>query len=264
MLTRQRCATGKLNALFNAELLAFHSNFDVAPVPMEQELRAGVIAWIATFAPEAISPEGEEQLWEIFYSIRKRSDFRSFGWYRTPYLDVARFSLSGDHDALSIIINNIDHHNSSLRSALHPPLGLVAAELSLDDYELSSRMEHCLESGLFFNDSLMCILSVLRDDPQRKIELVKKWRREIDLVPQDAKMLDCVFRGDGISNSLIMDELFLILRYLFCRLLDPELSDIYTEKQLDLFPHWKHHLIWKRMCEHPLLKATIYFRRESE
>ena len=264
MLTRQRCATDKLNALFNAELLAFHCNFDVAPVPMEQELRAGAIAWIATFAPEAISPEGEEQFLEIAYSIRKRPDFRSFGWYRTPYLDAAHYSLTGDYTALSNVINNIDHHNSSLRSALHSPLGLVAAKLTLDDHELSSRMKHCLEDGLFFNDSLMCILSVLKDHPERKIELVKKWRRDIDLVPQDAEMLDYLIRGDGVSNGLIMDELFLTLRYLFCRLLDPELNQIYTKQQLDLFSHWKHHSIWKRMCEHPLLNSRIYFRRHAE
>ena len=119
-------------------------------------------------------------------------------------------------------------------------------------------------SGLFFNDSLMCILSVLRGDKKRKLELVEKWRREIDLVPQDAELLDGIVRDGILSNSLVVSELFLTLRYLFCRLLDPELTEVYTEKQLDLFPYWKNHAIWKRMYEHPLLRPQILFGRVSE
>lgn len=264
MLTSQRCATGKLNSIFKSELLAFQSGLEVAPVSIDQELRAGVIGWIATFAPEAINTEARDHLSDVVRSVRERPDFRTFGWYRIPFLEVARFSLTRNLDSLSNVIANIDHHQSTLRSAMHPPLGLVAPKLGLDDTELLSRIESCLKGGLFFSESLMCILSVLRGDKKRKLELVKKWRREIDLAPQDAKLLDSVVRDDILSNSLIVSELFLTLRYLFCRLLDPNLTEIYTERQLDLFPHWKIHAIWTRMYEHPLLEPTILFERTCE
>lgn len=46
--------TGRLNAVVVEELHAFESDVDVQPVPRHQEMRAGTIAWIARFIPEAI------------------------------------------------------------------------------------------------------------------------------------------------------------------------------------------------------------------
>ena len=264
MLTSQRCATGRLNAIFRTEMLAFQSGFEEAPVSIDQELRAGVVAWIATFAPEAVDAEARGILSDYVRSIRERSDFRSFGWYRIPFLEVAQFSLTRNVDALSNVIANVDHHNSTLRSTIHPPLGLIAPNLGIDDTELLSRIESCFKSKMFFGESLVCILSVLRGDKKRKFALVKKWKREIDLSQQDADLLDGIVRDGVLSNSLVMGEFSLILRYLFCRLLDPELTEAYTEQQLDLFPNWKIHSIWKRMYEHPLLEPTIFFDRACE
>ena len=258
MFSHEKYATGRLNWLFANELKSFWSDFDLAPVPVEQDLRAGVIGWIATFAPEAIGDEGERELWRISTAVRERSDFRHFGWYRTPYLDVARFSLSKDSDAIAYIIANLDHHKSSLRSALHAPLALIAPRLSLSHPELSSRIENALKHGLFFNESLMCIFFALRGNHQRKIELVKDWRNRIDLSPMDAETLDNVIAGDAVSNNLIADELTENLQYLFCRLLDPELGNVPPRKQLDLFDG-EIHAIWKRMSGHPLVKSSVLF-----
>jgi len=257
MFPNDQYATGRLNWLFTNELNSFWSNFDLAPVPVEQDLRAGVIGWIATFAPEAIGDEGERELWRIFTAVRERSDFRHFGWYRMPYLDVARFSLSKDSDALAYIIANLDHHKSSLRSALHAPLALIAPRLSLSHPELAGRIEKALKHGLFFNESLLCIFFALRGDHRRKVELVKDWRNRIDLSLMDAETLDRVIAGNAISNSLIADELSENLRYLFCRLLDPELGNVPPRKQHDLFPDAMIHAIWKRMSGHPLVKSSV-------
>lgn len=247
MLAQESYATSRLDRLFIAELRAFHSNFDVAPVPVEQELRAGAIGWIATFAPKAISPHGKEELRRVSTAARDRMDFKHFGWYRVPYLDVAQYSLDGDISSLSTMIDNIDHHDSSLRSSLHGPLALIAPRLSLDDNNLSGCIESCLSSGYMYNDSLMCIFAALNDDHERKLTLARKWRMMTSLNPQDIKTLDLVLAGELISNALIADEFSEVLRYIFCRLLDPDVPDALPGQQLDLPLSSEDCPIWQEM-----------------
>ena len=260
MLTQESYATGRLDRLFTAELRAFYSNFDVAPVPVEQDLRAGAIAWISTFAPKATSPDGKEELWRISNAARKRADFNHFGWYRIPYLNVAQYSLDGDLSSLSTVIGNIDHHDSSLRSSLHAPLALIAPKLSLDDNNLSERIESCFRSGYMYNDSLMCIFAALNDDHERKLTLIRKWRKMTSLNPQDIETLDLFLAGRLISNALIADEFSEILRYIFCRLLDPEISDA-LPSQRDLFPNNKDWSIWQQMSDHPLMGSLVSVKK---
>ena len=248
-----------LDKLFNAELLAFQSNFEVRPVPIEQDLRAGAIAWIAAFAPEAISSKRREQLREILTAMRERPDFNNFGWYRIPYLDVAEFLLFGDFSSLSTLIVNLNHHNSSLRNALHAPFALVAPKLSLDDYdgELAKRIESCLEMALMYNDCLMCIFCGLKNTHERKMELLKEWRKRIRLAPQDIEMLDSMISKSYITNPFLAGELFQNLQYLFCRLLDPEIINSHHGEQPKLFNELSSDTLWKRMAEHPLLQPLI-------
>ena len=95
-LIGHRVSLDMLDRLFNAELLAFHTDFEVQPVPIEQDLRAAAIGGIAAFTPEAVTLKGREQLRQILTTFHERSDFEHFGWYRTPYLDAAQFLLSSD------------------------------------------------------------------------------------------------------------------------------------------------------------------------
>ena len=263
-LIGHRISLDMLDRLFNAELLAFHSDFEVQPVPIEQDLRAGAIGGIAAFTPEAVTLKGREQLRQILTTVHERPDFEHFGWYRIPYLDAAQFLLSSDLTSLSWLIANINHHNSSLRSALHAPLALVAPRLSLNDGELANRIECCLKSGFLYNESLMCVFCGLRDVPERKVELVMEWQKRINLVPQDAKTLSSIITGAPISNSLVVDELSENFRYLFCRLLDPEITCGSPKEQLKFFFDLSGETIWKRMAAHPLLKSLVFLKKKAE
>ena len=258
--TQKYYVLSRLDRLFIAELQAFETHFDVAPVPVEQDLRAGAIGWIATFAPESIGPEGRARLSRILAAVRGRDDYRTCGWYRIPYLYVAWASLSGDHSCLSDVTGNIDHHNSSLRSALYAPLGLMAPELSINDEALCGRIECSLKSGLMYNDSLMCVFLAMNGDPERKIETVLEWRENIDLSPRDARKLDSIINDGRISNSLIADEFSEILRYLLCRLLDPDIRDTLPDRQFELFSDRVDCSIWRRMADHPLLSSFVLLK----
>ena len=74
-----RVSLEMLERLFNAELLAFHSDFEVQPVPIEQDLRAGAIGGIAAFAPEAVTLEAGFSCshWTIFSMATSRPAWRS-------------------------------------------------------------------------------------------------------------------------------------------------------------------------------------------
>ena len=151
----------------------------------------------------------------------------------------------------------LDHHNSSLRSALYAPLGLIAPELGINEGGLCSRIESSLKSGLMYNDSLMCVFLALNEDPERKIETVVEWRKNVDLSPQDARKLDSIISDGTIPNGMIADEFSEILRYLLCRLLDPDIRDTPPDGQFDLFPDQVDCSIWQRMADHPLLRSFV-------
>lgn len=265
-IAERQISMDMLDRLFNAELLAFQSDFEVRPVPIEQDLRAGAIAWIAAFAPEAISSKRREQLRKILIAMRERPDFNNFGWYRIPYLDVAEFLLFGGFSSLSTLIANINHHNRSLRNAFYAPFALVAPKLSLDDFdgELAKRIESSLEIALLGNDCLMCILCVLKDNQERKMELLKEWRKRIRLAPQDIETLDSLITDGYLTNSFLTDELFENLRYLFCRLLDPEIINSHHEQQPKLFNELSSDTLWKRMAKHPLLQPLVYLKKNTK
>ena len=222
-------------------------------------MRAGSIAWISAFAPEAVGRNEKKRLNSIVHSINEKQDYESFYWYRTLWLDAACFLLHGNKNDIVMIIGNIDHHNSSLRSAVHPPLGLISTRVGLDDQDFNQRIRNCLEKRYFYNESLMCILSALKDDNEQKIDFVTKWRNEVDLNPQDVKVLKSIVEGGFISNSLISDEFSRIKRYLFCRLLDPELDKNVNESLMDSFG-MDCQSIWNRMDNHPLWGSAIFFQ----
>ncbi len=221
-------------------------------------MRAGSIAWITAFVPEAIGPDDNNRLRNIVRSICEKQDYSSSFWYKTLWLDAACFLLTGNQYDIAMIIANIDHHNSSLRSAVHPPLGLISTKVGLDDQDFSERIRKCLEKSYFFNDSLICILSALKDDSERKIKLVANWRDGVDLSLHDAEILKNVVEGKGIPNSLISNEFSLIQRYLICRLLDSELDKRFDEGIVDSSV-MDCQSIWNRMDNHPLWRSKISF-----
>ena len=113
--------------------------------------------------------------------------------------------------------------------------------------------------GYFHNESLMCILSALKGDVEYKINIIEKWRDEINLINrQDAKILKNIVDDNVISNSLISDEFSLVQRYLFCRLLDPELNKDIGESLMNSFL-MDYQSIWNRIDNHPLSGSIIFF-----
>lgn len=129
------------------ELAAFTAKFEVAPVPRRQELRAGSIAWVAAFLPEACTQDFRETLEQFLHAASELEDYSYRGWYCVPALAAAVYVLSGRLSALTSTIVNVDHHNSSLRTYVIESLAFAAPRLTFDNDELRTRVESNLSSN---------------------------------------------------------------------------------------------------------------------
>jgi len=273
----------RLSDLFHAELTNFRAGMRTELIPKIQDLRAGALGWIARFLPEAVREADRDLISETRAAVRGRPDFATGGWYRIPYLDAAQYALSGDRSVLDVLIANLDHATSALRSALHAPLGLVVDRLSIEDEDLVRRISGSLAKGHLDNESLLCLFITARGKPARKFELARHWRDSLKLAPQDIPRLDAVLTAGFLSNAHIYDEYSEILRYLFCRMLEAESPQHNLDSQLEFegvlprnLPRVRSRqieipgiqtpksvrldVLWQRMSEHPLMRADVQSR----
>lgn len=86
-------------------------------------MRAGAIAWIARFIPEAIPTDTGMVIAATTGRLHRYPDHRTHGWFRTLHLDAALFALSGEERCLTDVLSNIDHGSGRLREAVLGPPG---------------------------------------------------------------------------------------------------------------------------------------------
>jgi hypothetical protein len=216
--------TGRLNAVVVEELHAFESDFDIQPVPRHQEIRAGTIAWIARFIPEAIPTDTGMAIAAANGRFHRHPEHRTYGWFRTLYLDAALFGLTGEERYLTYVLSNIDHHASSLREAVIGPLGLVADRLMADHPDLNGRIANSLSRGTMYNDALLGVFLATNGTAGFKKRQLDAWRRLPTLVPQDRERIDRLLSGLSLPLSFFCDEYARIQRHLLFRLGAPDLA----------------------------------------
>lgn len=85
----QRWTKGTLDAVFQAELEAFLSHIDQQPVSEAQDLRAGILGFLATFAPESLSDTATGLLSEAVTQLQASSSYATSEWFRLPSPDAA-------------------------------------------------------------------------------------------------------------------------------------------------------------------------------
>lgn len=226
---------GRLAALLGAELRAFLRDFDRSPVAIDQDLRGGLLAWISVFLPEAVPTRIRTKIEETCRGARDSASYRTNGWFRLPYLDVAQFALSGEYQWLQVIVQNLGHMNSSLRMALLPPLALVIDRVDIDLYGFADFVASNLRQALFYNDALLALFAAARAPASVKRERLDVWRREIKLAPQDVERLDRLIDDGLVENTLVCEELLLINQYLFTRLLASTHEGYLENEQIFLF-----------------------------
>lgn len=96
-------------------LREFNRDFEQTPIGEIQDLRALSILWATLFIPEAMSPRFRRALIQTAEQYRGRPDYGNHAWYRALPIEAALYVLTGSPFWLPSLLNNIDHHKSSLR-----------------------------------------------------------------------------------------------------------------------------------------------------
>jgi hypothetical protein len=260
-MSQQAVDAQRIDQLFQWQLEEFERHFEDHPIPKEQDLRAGAVAWVAVFAPELVSKASRAHLHRTRQAAYQFPDFAYHGWYRVAYLDVATFALTGERGLLDTVIDNLDHHSSQLRVGLHAPLALVADRLSWADERLLQRIASSLQKSHFYNDSLLCLYCAVRGSTREKAAVLLTLRGELNLAPQDRETVNKLLKGDYLNNTAVSEEIQGVGLWLLHLLSMAALSVRIDGVQPDPVEARANSLtvgdFWRRMTIHPLLKPLI-------
>lgn len=247
--------TGALDVLFRTELKAFLSHIGKQPVPEAQDLRAGVLGFLATFAPESLSDTATELLSETITQLHASPSYSTFEWFRIPYLDAARANLFDDPAALEMVVRNLGHGSRMIRLYLYAPLGLAIRRLDLNRCGFSEAMQRNYEIGHLGNDAGICLLLASRLTESEKRGMLETWHDRAANV-EDKIILSETLKGEPVRNDMIFDEYFNISLALFRALLSLPSQQGDVEGGLNLLSVEPDEIV-KRIRAHPLCASTL-------
>ena len=245
-----------LDALFRAELKTFLSNVGEQPVPESQDLRAGVLGFIATFAPEALSDTSTRLLSETLEHLHASPSYSTFEWFRLPYLDVARANLFDDPKALDVVVNNLGHGSRLLRLYLFAPVGLAIRKLNLNECGFDVSMQRNFEIGHLGNEAGVCLLLASRLTNSEKHAMLETWL-ERAVNEEDQLTLRQALKGAPIDNALIFSDYFSISLKLFSAILSLPSARGTVDSDLSSLFSIEPDEIVKRVRAHPLCVPKI-------
>ncbi len=194
-----------VNALFQSQLKAFVSGLDQLPVPMEQDRRAGAVAFLAAFATETISASSRRLLDTVLNSLEEDRAYSSDDWFKLPYLHAAAFHLHGGM-GINIAIRNIACGSSNLRQGFFAPIGLVAHKLDLRRTDFLEAMRQGLEMQFFYMDAGICLLLSSAMPRMEKVAILESWRPLCPPGSLTREEVETALSGRAIRNRLIFSE----------------------------------------------------------
>ena len=161
-----------------SQLALFDELYGAHPARHAAFRAAGVVAWLATFAPWTISERQKKRLGTYVAKYLQRSDYRVDGWWRTATLEAAHYSLTEDSRHLDGIIRNLDHHNARLRLSIYEALSFVAPQIhwyNPQGVQLQLRVKSHVESRFFSSDRAIVLALAMDGDAGPK----REWLREL-------------------------------------------------------------------------------------
>lgn len=235
--------------IFRTQLKAFVSGLEQQPVPEVQDLRAGTLAFIAAFAPEALSATSIKLLADTRARSRSWESFQTELWWRIPFLDATLFNLRHDIEDMRIVIENLSHRTRGIRTHLFAPLGLALPRLDLDQTSFVQRMAENLDIGHLGNDQGFCILLASDMPLARKRAILEHWHA-IAANDQDKERAERALSGRPIENHTIQNAYLLITLHL------AECAFTSQRDALPLFSITPAEMI-DRAKAHPLMQPSL-------
>jgi hypothetical protein len=104
-----------------------------------------------------------------------RAELPDAVWYHYLPIDCAAYVLSGDHKRLQLVLENVSHHNSSLRAYVLECLYFIAPHLCYNDPLLLKHTLHNLEVGHFYIEKNLYLIYLAQGGTGDKHALIKKW-----------------------------------------------------------------------------------------
>jgi len=278
----------RVGRVLEEELRSFAAHIGKWPVTEAQDLPALLIAWVATFMPEAVPGSFTRRLEEIVLEARRREDFSWRVWWVMLPLDVALFALTGVHQWLDICRLNLDNISIDLHPYLLESLALIVDRLDFGDEELQTRTTRNLKKPQLNSEWCAVMLLMARGDPEEKLRRLRDWLAdpELALFPSQRRVLEALEKGLSVENTFFLPQFLWIMRYGWLRFtLRHTPKDVQMvlpvcenekeqggeqarERQGELFPAPKApplaELVWQRMWGHPLMGSSICLRNAGD
>jgi hypothetical protein len=256
----------------------FVRDLEITPAGEVQDFRAFSVLWIALFVPEAISARFQSAMTAAALQWRERPDFGHRIWFRILPVEAALYTLTGDPFWVSLILSNLDHHNSSLRTITIETLAPIANRLTFGAAELT-RIEHNIDVRHFFWEWPVILLAISRTAAGEKKQRLAKWLETYELDPRGHEIVEKLAAGERVENPflyrLLRIQQFLSLQFacappqklrqpdleadwnLTTKSLTPEQPALFSEDAMAF-----RDLVWERISAHPLTALMVQIRSD--
>lgn len=192
-----------LERIFHCELNAFMAHLDHAPVTLEQDMRAGVVAFIATFASEILGQSSIALFNEAMHELWDRPTFLRGDWWKVAFLSAGHSNLFGNREAIDVVERSIGTGNRNIRNFLYAPLGLALDHLHPSGGAFDDGMMQNFRGRHMGNDEGIAILVASKLTAEEKLATLERWKREA--AGSDVEYLDSAIRTRGCRHTLLTE-----------------------------------------------------------
>ena len=208
----------RLDHTIHAELDAFERGFPYQPIPVHAELRGLFIAWVAKFAPEAVSLEFRKRLRTFVQRARDDAQHRTFFWYQILSLEVALYLTDGRIEELANVDANLDHHSSALRGLALDSFAFVADRRLFSSDRLRAHAASNLEKLHFDCEWSTIAVLMAQGEDAAKAATLREWLVTYRLNDFQREVLEHVAARKVVANPYFADLFLRVTTYAALRL----------------------------------------------
>lgn len=245
----------RLNTVFQDALDVFRTGFADNPFNSECGREASFIAWLAIFAPEALSDASKTLLRETF-DVAEKIDDKGHHEVRRLDLRIALYGCTEDAGWLQLHLNNLGHGTSGVRYIVMESLAIVADDLIFFWSSLQRSIEYNLQVVHGGCEDAVALAVVGRGDRQSKILKLKEWLDRYKLNKSERDYIQALCEGESVRNHFL-ESLFRQQSYVFHRLASEPQHIVPLPKNETLFDMRPLVKILERLQKHPLMRSHI-------
>jgi hypothetical protein len=205
----------RINAVLQDALDAFRRSFVNNPFINVCSREASFIAWLAVFAPEALSDATKTLLRKTFDEA-ERIDEKHFSEIERLNLRIAIYGCTKDASWLQLHLDNLGHANFGVRDIIRESLLIVADDLFFFEPSLQGSIECSLQFRHRRRLDTVALAVVGRADRLSKILKLKEWLDRYDLDKWEREYIQVLCGGGSVPNHFL-GSLFRQQSYVFHR-----------------------------------------------